>query len=396
MNIKCHALENLKAYRSELATAIQNYLVACAELRSACSQIQHQSRTRRELEPVLLAVEAELADLASEEAELRKARATLSVLRNTSSTLSPVHTLPSEILARIFLMAQSLHSHTSGPSSRAPAHTFAQVCSYWRITAINLPHLWTHVCILHAQTNYEYANLLLRRSKGLPIYLDILTAEVDEWDSSYPSKLQCEAFLTSVCRHVHTLNVKDLLDSPKTFLDETIRLLVVHASPGIMNTLCIQRPDAERTGSLNSLFAGQSDGAVLYYITALHLGDVLIPWTSAIYHNLVDLRLQFRHKPETISTSQLTSILAASPGLTSLKLEHLFIVPSEDRNEKKIVRLAHLEVLYLNHMNKDSLVSLTSIISLSNCLATLEVGIHRCGDGFSEEIEHLAQDFLRD
>ncbi|KAG8781560.1 hypothetical protein FRC12_021765 [Ceratobasidium sp. 428] len=174
-----------------------------------------------------------------------------------------------------------------------------------------------------------------------------------------------------------------------------MRLLVSHASPGIMNTLRIQRPDAERTGSLNSLFAGQSDGAVLYYITALHLGDVLIPWTSATYHNLVDLRLQFRHKPETISTSQLTSILAASPGLTSLKLEHLFIVPSEDRNEEKIVRLVHLEVLYLNHMNKDSLASLMSIVSLSNCLAILEVGIHRCGDGYSEEIVHLAQDFLR-
>ncbi|KAG8709069.1 hypothetical protein FRC09_000892 [Ceratobasidium sp. 395] len=394
MDIKCHALNNWKACRSVLATAIQNYLVGCAELRSACSQIQHQSRTRRELEPVLLAVDAELADLASEEAELRKARATLSVLRNTSSTLSPVHTLPSEILARIFLMAQSLHSHTNNPSSLSPVHILAQVCSYWRTTAIDLPHLWTHICVAPTQANYEYATLLLRRSKGLPIYLDVSSDKVDKWDR-HSSKPRWVTFLASMGQHVHTLNIVDLIRSPKTSLGETIRLTVSYGSPGLMSTLRIRRPETGQIESLNPLLAGQSDSAVLRSITVLHLGSISIPWTSTIYHNLVDLRLQFHYSPQNISTSQLAGTLAASPGLTILKLECLNIVDLEDWNEEQVVRLAHLKVLYLHNLGKNGLVALMSTFSLSSCLGTLEVGIHDCYDRYSEEGAHLAQAFLR-
>ncbi|KAG8709068.1 hypothetical protein FRC09_000891 [Ceratobasidium sp. 395] len=397
MDLKCHALDNLRAYRSALATAIQNYLAGCAELRSACSQIRHQSRTRRELEPVLLAVEAELADLASEEAELRKARATLSVLRNTSSTLSPVHTLPSEILARIFLIAQSFPSRARNTSSLVPAHYFAQVCSYWRITTINLPHLWTHICIAPTQINYEYATLLLRRSKDLPIYLDIYSKKVEKWNN-YPSKPQWDTFLASVGQHVHTLNIVDLFRSPITFPDEAIQVLVSHASSGMMNTLRITKQSgAEQSESLNSLFAGRSNDAVLHSITVLHLHNVLIPSTSAIYHNLTDLRLQLHYNDENIPTSQLelAGMLAASPGLTILKLEFLNITPSEDWDENKVVRLPHLKVLYLEGLCKESFVALIPILSLSDCLGALEVGIHRCYDGYLEEIADLSQDFLR-
>ncbi|KAG8763179.1 hypothetical protein FRC12_008660 [Ceratobasidium sp. 428] len=397
MDLKCHALDNLRAHRSALATAIQSYLVGCAELRSACSQIQHQSGIRRELEPVLLAVEAELADLASEESELRKARATLSVLRNTSSTLSPVHTLPSEILARIFLMAQSFSSRASEAKSLAPAHDFSQVSSYWRATAINLPHLWTHICIAPTQTNYEYATLLLRRSKGLPIYLDISSKKVEKWNS-YPSKPKLKTFLVSVGQHVHTLKIVDLFNSPRTFPDETIQILLSHASSGIMNTLrIIKRPGAEQAESLNSLFASRSNGAVLHSITVLHLRNVLIPSTSAIYHNLVDLRLQLHYNPQNIPTSQLelAGMLAASPGLTILKLECLNIIPSEGWDEEKVVRLAHLKILYLENLCKDSCVALMQILSLSDCLGTLEVGIHQCYEDYLEEIADLSQNFLR-
>ncbi|KAG8793173.1 hypothetical protein FRC12_003683 [Ceratobasidium sp. 428] len=393
MDIKCHALDNWKACRSALATAIRNYLAGCAELRSTCSQIQHQSRTRRELEPVLLAVNAELADLVSDETTLREARATLSVLRNTSSTLSPVHTLPPEILARIFQIAQTSPSHASSPSSPSPGHTFAQVCSYWRATATNLPYLWTHICIAPTQTSYEYATLSLHRSKGLPIYMNIYRQKVEKWDR-YLYKMRWKTLLASMGRHVHALNIVDSFDSPETSLGQTIRLLLSHGSPGVMSTLHIRRPETGQIESLNPLSAGQSDSAVLHSISVLHLGNISIPWTSTIYHNLVDLRLQFHYDPQSILTSQLAGILAASLGLTILKLEFINIVPSEDWNEEKLVRLAHLKVLYLNNLGKNGLVALMSTLSLSSCLDTLEVGIHDCYDRYSEEGAHLAQDFL--
>ncbi|KAG8697405.1 hypothetical protein FRC09_007894 [Ceratobasidium sp. 395] len=196
-------------------------------------------------------------------------------------------------------------------------------------------------------------------------------------------------------QHVHTLNIADSFDSHKTSLGETIRLLVSHGSPEVMRTLRIRGSETGQIESLNPLFAGQSDSAVLHSITVLHLGGISIPWTSTIYHNLVDLRLQFHYNPENILTSQLAGILAASPGLTILKLECLNIVPSEDWNEEKVVRLAHLKVLYIKSLGENSLVALMSTFSLSNCLSTLEVGIHDCGDGYSEESAYIARGFLR-
>ncbi|KAG8781561.1 hypothetical protein FRC12_021766 [Ceratobasidium sp. 428] len=162
-----------------------------------------------------------------------------------------------------------------------------------------------------------------------------------------------------------------------------------------MSALRIRRPETGQIESLNPLLAGQSDSVVLRSIAVLHLGSISIPWTSTIYHNLVDLRLQFHYSPQNISTSQLAGILAASPGLTILKLECLNLVALEDWNEEQVVRLAHLKVLYLHNLGEDGLAALMSTFSLSSCLGTLEVGIHDCYDRYSEEGAHLAQDFLR-
>ncbi|KAG8765655.1 hypothetical protein FRC12_007380 [Ceratobasidium sp. 428] len=393
MDMKCKALDNWKACRSALATAIRSYLAACDDLRLACSQIQRPFGTRQKSEQVLLAIDVELAELAYEEAALSKTRLSLSVLRNTSLALTPVHSLPPEILSHIFLMAQYSVSRAGYTYDLVPSHNFAGVSSYWRATAINSPRLWTHINITHGQNSYEFATLLLHRSNGLPICLDI-SSETNEQQGDYRPKPQWEKFLASVSRQVYTLNIVDQLPSPETLLHTTINLLLRHGSPGVIKSLCIQRPEPEQPGNLSSLFAGQSD-AVLQSVSLLHLGDAMIPWTSVAYHNLVDLRLRFDDPEEAdVSTSQFANILAASPGLVILKLEGMAIEPSNDWEVEMDIQPVHLEVLYLAYLSYDSYVTLPSILSLSNCPGTLEVGIHHHAD-FLLEISQIVQDFLR-
>ncbi|KAG8713193.1 hypothetical protein FRC09_018985 [Ceratobasidium sp. 395] len=387
MDITCHAPDNWKACRSVLATAIQSYLAACADLHLTCSQTQRPYKTRREVEPVLLAVDAELDGLASEEEELGKSRVSLSVLRNRSSALAPVHSLPPEVLAHIFLMAQC---RSDGPVSD---HAFARVSTYWRTTAISLPTLWTQITITLAQVNYEYATLSLGRSGSLPIYLDISSKEdITKWDNQ--SKTQWKAFLANAIEKAHTLNIVDLCIS-QTFLDETIRLLLRHGSPGVLKALCIKRTRCEDYADLGGFPATQFD-PILRSITVLHLSDTLLPWTSTAYHSLVDLRLQFTENDKReISTSQLAGILAASPGLTILKFDDITITSSDDWDAENVVRLAHLEVLCLWFLSYRSWVALISVLSLSDCLGSLEVGI-RAQDSVPHfsKISHLVQDFL--
>ncbi|KAG8692193.1 hypothetical protein FRC09_011402 [Ceratobasidium sp. 395] len=387
--IKCHALDNWKACRSALATAIQSYLAACADLRLTCSHIQRPHKTRREAEPILLAIDAELAGLASEEEELGKARTSLSVLRNTSSALVPAHSLPPEVLAHIFLMAQC---RPNGPVSD---HTFAQVSTYWRATAVNLPTLWTYINITPAQVNYEYAILSLDRSDVLPIHLDISSeGVVDQWDG-YPARPAWEEFLAIASRRVQTLNIFDSFREPETLLYEAMILLLHHGSEGVLKTLCIKRPDSDEYGDLCDFSAGLSDD-ILHSITILHLNDVMLAWTSSAYYNLIDLRLQFTEADEmVVSTSELAGVLGASPELTTLKLDYITITPSNDWNAENVVRLVHLEVLCLLFLSYDSWVALASVLSLSNCLGPLEVGVrYYAGNRFSE-ISHMVRDFLR-
>ncbi|KAG8779457.1 RHO1 GDP-GTP exchange protein 2 [Ceratobasidium sp. 428] len=174
-----------------------------------------------------------------------------------------------------------------------------------------------------------------------------------------------------------------------------MRLLLRHGSPGVLKTLSIKRTRCEDYADLGGFPATQSD-PILRSIIVLYLSDTLLPWTSTAYHSLVDLRLQFTENDKReISTSQLAGILAASPGLTTLKFDYLTITSSDDWDAENVVRLAHLEVLCLWFLSYRSWVALVSVLSLSDCLGSLEVGI-RAQDSVSHfsKISHLVQDFL--
>ncbi|KAG8788499.1 hypothetical protein FRC12_014500 [Ceratobasidium sp. 428] len=229
---------------------------------------------------------------------------------------------------------------------------------------------------------------------GLPIRLDISNEDVTRSLSGYRAQAKWDKFMTRAIRRVHSLNIINSLPSPKTLLCDTLRVLLEHDPPRIIKVLRIQRLFAGEFAdpSLEILLAASQSSGILGSITVLHLSNILLPWTSAAYHNLTDLRLEFTaSEGAEISTSQLGGILAASPELVVLKLEFIRIRQSIHWDTDDVVRPVHLEVLYLGYMDYESWVALLSVLSLSDCLGALEV----CFGPALERISHPVRDFLR-
>ncbi|KAF8187008.1 hypothetical protein K438DRAFT_1495810, partial [Mycena galopus ATCC 62051] len=82
--------------------------------------------------------------------------------------ISPIHTLPVELLAEIFKLAIDGHTHIKD------AFQISQVCSDWRQVAHSTPRLWTRRLRVDLRSDYSevYAEGLrawLARSTPLPI-----------------------------------------------------------------------------------------------------------------------------------------------------------------------------------------------------------------------------------
>ncbi|KAG8695390.1 hypothetical protein FRC08_007859 [Ceratobasidium sp. 394] len=381
------ALNDWKSWRATLTVVIQGYVAACANLTAVCASLSHQPYHKRGIETALLAIDTELADLASEEAVLRNARTSLAAARNLSTALAPIHTLPPETLANIFFMVQYPHNDTYG---LPPVQQLAGVSSYWRQVAINTPSLWMCIDITTTQTDYNYVTLALDRSKNYPVDLTIIETSGGEDRHRFSGVIaKSHAFLTQASQRIRMLDMTSHHSSPGATID-MVKLWLKHGSAGVAKMLRV-RSRLDESLRLN-LTSAERAGEVLSSVSVLHLDEVIIPWTSTVYHNLVDLRLWFSvDNKRRISISQLATILASSLGLATLKLHGLKITPSDDW-DATTVQLIHLEVLDLGNLPYGSFERLISLIPLSNCLKISSIGLEfRSWSG----ITHLIRDFLR-
>ncbi|KAJ6516588.1 hypothetical protein C8R47DRAFT_960799 [Mycena vitilis] len=76
--------------------------------------------------------------------ELRAKRATLEL--KLSQIHYPVLSIPTEIIARIFVESLPVHGRVR-PSPTAPPLFLAQICRQWREIALHTCHLWRSVDI---------------------------------------------------------------------------------------------------------------------------------------------------------------------------------------------------------------------------------------------------------
>ncbi|KAG9120135.1 hypothetical protein FRC07_004504 [Ceratobasidium sp. 392] len=354
MDVHCYALDNWKACRSALTAAVQNYLGACTKLHSVCTQSRNLSRTRREIESALLAIDVELSSLASEEEELYKARIALGTARNSSTILTPVRILPPELLARVFLMLKIISPNGYRNKDLPAAHPLTSVSSYWRQIAIETPTLWTYIGVTTSYTSYDYPILSLRRTKGLPIDLYIYHAEDREdrnlhmeWSWAWQQKQS--GFFTQASCQTRTLDINSWASSAEPIYS-VLKYWLHSNSTDTLKHLCLLDASALHCyplpieWDLKLTLTKQSED-ILRSLTELEMTFFVIPWGSPIYHGLINLQINVPlDSGVQIATSQFIAILTASPKLAVLKLFGLEVVPSDDWT---IVRAVNLETFCL-------------------------------------------------
>ncbi|KAG9075556.1 hypothetical protein FS749_012767 [Ceratobasidium sp. UAMH 11750] len=205
-------LNDWKSWRAALATAVQGYIAACADLTAVCASLSHQPYHKRGIETALLAIDTELADLASEEAVLRNARTSLAAARNLSTALAPIHTLPPETLANIFFMVQYPYNDTHGSP---PVQQLAG-------------------------TDYKYVTLALDRSKNYPVDLTIIETSGGEDRHRFSGVIaKSHAFLTQASQRIRMLDMTSHHSSPGATID-MVKLWLKHGSAGVAKMLRVR------------------------------------------------------------------------------------------------------------------------------------------------------------
>ncbi|KEP51037.1 F-box-like protein [Rhizoctonia solani 123E] len=158
-----------------LNSALDRYINACLAIR------KHYLK-----EGSFAAVAPELSSRVNSEAELvvtlnlkiHQAKSAIFWARNCSPSLVPIHSLPRELLARIFLfVSRSQHNHTrySGLSMRNRPEVVSHVCSRWRELAVNSPSFWSTIClsVVGSPAKIVRATAFAERARSLPLELQL-------------------------------------------------------------------------------------------------------------------------------------------------------------------------------------------------------------------------------
>ncbi|KAG8717621.1 hypothetical protein FRC08_007104 [Ceratobasidium sp. 394] len=357
------ALREWKSARTLLAGTIQTYLAACTTLRVSCTTPLHQSGERAIIEEARATVDSELESLASEEQALYDTRASLGTMRNGSTTLVRINTLPPEILARIFTLSKTHCVHDRDSESNG----FAGVCVYWRRVAMDAAELWTHIDFI-PNTPDSVPKLLLERSGGTPIHAHIYElrpGEGPDEDMSERAAKQVMAVLRPHSHRVRSFTVESL-SRDGFFVLAVLKSWISYDKFSIIKSLLVYRP-----GSWHFLFLQpHAEQDMIPALHTLHLKNFAFNWDSHIYRGLVDLRLSIAHSI-SISIPQFANLLSASRALAILKLKGVNVIYTEDSMQLAPIMMEHLKILNLVEVDPENAMVLLSLITLASPLVEL-------------------------
>ncbi|EUC58256.1 F-box-like domain protein, partial [Rhizoctonia solani AG-3 Rhs1AP] len=376
-------LEQLNIASEHLSIALERYIHVCLGVR--------ESYTRENTFPKITyqhsrQMDTELATIASYDTQLQRAKLAISQVRNFSLDLVPVHSLPPELVTRIFQFALAPEPHEPDWSQDPKGVGFpqspdylAQVCSRWRQIAFASPSLWSHLNFALHMSRYQghlpRALSYVARASQLPLRLYI--SEPCEIKQRNPSVFE---FIGSIASRVlaleyHSGGIECLAPVLRSLLSNsragTLTKLVTNSTSGHLNSflLTAETWTALDDNGLDNMspcldISDEQLEAIFAPLTILHLRAIFPRWGSAAYHNLVDLRLTsaFRYSWSSIREANLVSVLKASPGLRIL---HFALGIKHRSTEIVAVPLADLEVLniktvctYAKHLEVGSILRL--------------------------------------
>ena len=97
-------------------------------------------------------------------------------IRQHQGVISPIRRLPPELLEEIFQFTTSFRVQSRWSTGRELPWTLAQVCRSWRVSALAISSLWSHIPTImlkksHSRTNRQLSSLkeTLKRSREAPL-----------------------------------------------------------------------------------------------------------------------------------------------------------------------------------------------------------------------------------
>ncbi|QRW07364.1 F-box-like protein [Ceratobasidium sp. AG-Ba] len=371
-------VDEWKAARALLSTAVQSYLSACNSLAAACTRPARTLSECDTVEDTLVLVDAELDAISSEIQSLGASQLSMSTLRNRSSRLTRINVLPAGILRHIFRL--STNECVRDARAKGCYNALSRVNMHWRQVSLDTPELWTHVDVSPTTATrnlYELSRMLLERSKGEPVYLHVYEPQQTLFGGRTPEGeiYQLTKFLSPYITRVVGIN-----------LETKTQTRLVNSVMGLWSKIGTAKITDFSAKLLPSQFCGHlgiPSGCGLPEVVSstrprtLHLKDVQIDWESSFCRNLFDFRLQSCGDfGIDLAPKSLEKMLLKSPKLSVLKLHEVAVTKGRLLDEEiSPVTLESLRVLNLVKLDLGPLQLVLSLIHQPNPLARLSVGL---------------------
>lgn len=283
--------------------------------------------------------------------------------------ITPVYSLPPEILARIFTKAichcarAIVYSGDDAPPVSSPV-TLAAVCRQWRKIVFSHQPLWVHldlpVCRLDTKFGYPSPTFWQKNSHGAPLSVNVSQSlsfssipTYDEYgepvwpedDEHHPAPMVTRLldFLFPFMRQIASLTLNLNWPAPYIF-EQILSQWAVFCSPGQPSVLKVYADSRFPLNKINYLSGGERLGS----LATLYLHNAAPDWSSWSLHCLTDFRLRNDTADDwSITQLQLQSVLVECPNLQFLMIRGVTVLRSQTLVRSPAI-LHHLKVLELH------------------------------------------------
>ncbi|EIM81723.1 uncharacterized protein STEHIDRAFT_171993 [Stereum hirsutum FP-91666 SS1] len=254
-----------------------------------------------------------------------------------STTPSPIHKLPVEILTRCFMeLAKDNPPHVTKnllhpDGIRIEVHygwlIATYVCHRWRSVALNAASLWaTPTWVLGARWSEE----MLARSKTAPL---TIRCDVSECPPAWKSRERLNlAVVDAIADHLHRLKAIDISGILPDGLSFPVMQSLTKPAP-LLQELDFEQYWSDEGLILPKDFLGNSSSC----IQSLRLGDVASDWTSPLFRELTEVAITARFDGRLNSCDGLYEMLERNARLESLTLgEYLPLSDNHDSSTRRL------------------------------------------------------------
>ncbi|CAE6492450.1 unnamed protein product [Rhizoctonia solani] len=359
-------LEQLRSAGDTLRAAWDDYLRAYSAVQNF--SIQRNPSHAKAPPEFYHQLDTELTFLSSCEAKMQEIKIAINRARSYSTALVPIHSLPSEILSRIFqfvLPQRCDLDKLSSDNTYYPRYPdeLAHVCSLWRQVTISCCSLWCHIDLSLSGPRYvgllDRAGTHVTRAGRLPIELHVAESVHDLEEETHADYHDLYEFVSSITDRMETLNL--FIDTYFWEIHRSVFAKLLFGQHPELSKFTLRSQHSFDTFINPEDFngdqpnAGYGDFALnitndqiedsFASLTVLHLQGVFPLWSSVAYHGLVDLRLLSTDIYwSAIKEAELVSILKSSPGLRILHFG-LRIHPTPNTEQVSPVHLQDLRVV---------------------------------------------------